>query len=262
MSGPRAWLIQVDDTTVNELANGGLRKPFWHPADRPGTNPQRGDRVILWQMGRGETAGVVALGVVKEVSERRLFRDQRVRQEGEEAERRAVLMRFTHWFEEARVRRTQLSRDPRFVDFPLFARGGAQGRSPWPVTREQWDAVQENLPVWASLDHPQVTYDVSIDFATTATGPDDALSEFQAVIVARGYERLGLQAQVAGTPQWAEDEYLNPAGVVPDDPKLRLVVWSTRTAGRTAEEAALNTVRLLNSTAQDLTVGDVHVSTL
>ncbi|WP_411733204.1 hypothetical protein [Paeniglutamicibacter sp.] len=257
------WLIQVDVETVEEhaqqIAYAEEPEPFWPVADRSGTNPQVGDRLVLWQMGAGEIAGAVALGVVSETGMRYHDPDYHLKTE-EDKLRRSVHMHFTHWFRDARVTRVELKEDPRFEGFVMFKPYGPVGKNPWALTDAQWDAISERMPKWAAVDHPQKSYSVSIECDFPVDDPRDPLESFRELLMNREFDWFGLSATTEEIPLRDWDSYFIKSVEITGVDDTHLVTWTSTVVARSAEEAAYIGLVNLAHEADESASEDIVVS--
>ena len=224
MDAMDTWLTQVDADTVNEhaqqLAYAEKPEPFWPPADRSGTDPQVGDRLVLWQMGTGEKAGAVALGTVAETDVR--YHEQNYQLKAAESElRQSARMNFTHWFSYDPVTRVELKKDPRFNGFVMFKQGGAQGKNPWILTDDQWCAIADHVPEWTALNYPKKPYSVRVECDFLRGEPNQLLGDFREVIMSGDYEWLGFSARTEQETVHEWDEYSVPYFLFPVSAPVR-----------------------------------------
>ncbi|MBV1779110.1 EVE domain-containing protein [Paeniglutamicibacter sp. ABSL32-1] len=274
------WLIQVDVDTVNELirvdvdsvydqeeqiVHPEIPEQFWPPADRSGTDPQVGDRLVLWQMGAGDIAGAVALGNVAETGMRFHDRDYHQKsnyhQETEkDTPRHSVRMHFTHWFRDNRVTRVELKEDPRFEGFVMFKRYGAVGKNPWTLTDAQWDAISERMPKWAAVDHPQKTYTVRVECDFHQDGLEGPVENFRGLLMNRDFDSFGLSATTEQPPTGDWDSYSMPSVEVSGVDAAHLVTWTSTVVARSAQEAAYIGLVNLAHEADDSPIEDAVIS--
>ncbi|OIH82896.1 hypothetical protein BLJ79_16745 [Arthrobacter sp. UCD-GKA] len=280
MESTDIWLIQVDVDTVHELirvevdtvhdhaeqiVHSENSKPFWPPADRSGAEPQVGDRLVLWQMGAGDIAGAVALGTVAEIDMRFHERDyhrKRVDHQNLEKDTRrlSVRMHFTHWFRDGRVTRVELKEDPRFVGFVMFKPYGAVGKNPWTLTDDQWDAISERMPKWASVDHPQKTYTVRVECDFQLDDLEGPVENFRGLLKNRDFDWFGLNATTDELPLRDEDSYSMQSVEITGVDEAHLVTWTSTVAARSAQEAAYMGLANLAHEADDSPLEDLVIS--
>lgn len=263
MSKSQIWLIQFSPVEIErcweDLFRHDVPLPLWPPADRGGTNPQVGDRLVLWKMGPGDVAGAVALGIVGEVGDMHHRKDYGDPDDLAERMRRSVRMRYTHWFESEPVRRVDLRGDPRFKDFVMFKPGGAQGANPWALTEGQWDAIQEAVPEWSDFQYPESRYRVSIEAAVDAKDGTSALNRFREVIQQETADRLNIDARIVGSSRGDWDKIAVTATSVPRTKRVRLVTWERTVYARTAENARWDAFRALEAETEWLERDDVRI---
>ncbi|MDQ0092552.1 EVE domain-containing protein [Paeniglutamicibacter psychrophenolicus] len=250
MEATDVWLIQVDVETVYGLVYDLAEQivlwedfePFWPPADQSGKDPQVGDRLVLWQMGAGDIAGVVALGTVAKIGMR--YHDPDYHHKSyhqktvEDKLRQSVCMHFTHWFRDDRVTRVELKVDPRFDGFVMFKQGGAQGKNPWTLTEAQWDAISERMPTWAAVDYPQKTYTVRVECDFQLDDLEGPRENFRGLLKNRDFDWFGLSATTDELPLRDEDSYSMQSVEITGVDEAHLVTWTSTVVARSAQEAA------------------------
>lgn len=224
------WVVQMPSFEINELIQRGIGD-FWPEVDGRSSAPvQTGDRVIVWQMGDKDEAGVVGLGVFtgEPTNQRRprSYRDL----DGPQTERRCWKIEFTHWFPGDMVLRDDLRPDPLFDDFLLFKQGGARGSNVKAVTDAQWDALLERAPSWGPVDSPTHHYVVQIRIPCDAMREPDA--RFEAVRQIAQADPFGWDIDVwrAGATSNPDDVAWAESAATADS----WVVWTEEVRARTA----------------------------
>ncbi len=162
----RTWILQMPSYEIIDLIQLGL-VDFWPAVDGfNSTEVHSGDRVVVWQMGSGDDAGAVGLGTfignARHLVHPVDYRDP----DGPTRARLSRQVRFTHWFPDEMVLRTDLRKDPAFADFLLFKTGGARGANVKAVTDAQWRSILSRTPVWAPVSSPTQVYAVELRVAT------------------------------------------------------------------------------------------------
>ncbi|MFL4476120.1 hypothetical protein ACIPVK_19170 [Paeniglutamicibacter sp. MACA_103] len=257
------WMIQVDEGTVEEISQDfvhrGNRAQHRLPANRMTMEPLAGDPVVLWRKGSGVKAGAVALGFIAEVVEAFHARNYRETRQEKDTLRRSVNMVVTHLFTEDPVLRVELKEDPRFADFTMFKRGGAQVANPWELEKEQFEAITERMPDATQPGFPFVKYKINVEGLFEADGTLAALEQFKTMVRERDYERMGMEIRSADTPADAEADSILEPQTRPDSLIARLVMWDTEVLALSPTHAFLNAVRKMKKAGDSLTERDLRV---
>lgn len=227
------WLVQMPVEEIVELSVGG-RDDFWPEVDRKGQQPPAlGDEVVLWQMGPGDTAGAMGLGVFDGQDD--IHRPRNYAESLTPKQMRPCMrIEFTHWFADAPVRRTELRRDPRFANFSMFR--FAARANPWRLSDDQWDAIVERLPRWAPVDYRRHRYLVELRLASSEVDAPRAIAAARNQIVEANLPDFGLH--ISRADKATGDRYDHCA----QDPERAeeaagWVTWSVEVSARTAAEA-------------------------